>query len=151
MRATCEALWLVAALVACDTRHPAQDSGAPMQGRDADTPSMDASAGDEAQDAAPPRIVAMPDAGGPTIDPLQCHILCSAADGAGCKNRPDHQTCFDLCSLSIDRCPKLVMSLLDCFDPFPMYECDADGNLASTGCAQQLERVQACVADADAG
>ena len=139
------AVLLVLVLGACDSADTATDAGR--------TPSPDAAAHAPDTGAVPMSATdsAAPDVHAPYVDPLQCHLLCASADGADCANAPDHQTCFDLCERAIDRCPALVAALLACFGPVPIFVCDAEGNLASTDCAAELERVQQCAAQSDGG
>lgn len=136
-------LWtlLLGACGLADARH---DAGTTPSDRDANA-------------TLPPHATAMasdsgtPDTSIPFVDPLQCHLLCGSADAADCANAPDHQTCVDLCQRSIERCPALVVALLDCFGPVPTFVCDADDNLASTECGSELSVVQQCAAAGDAG
>lgn len=136
-------LWTLL-LGACDVADSRGDAG---NGRD----DRDANATHPAQAPAMASDSGASDASIPFVDPLQCHLLCTTADAADCASAPDHQTCFDLCERSIERCPALVMALLDCFGPVPAFVCDADGNLASTACASELSAVQQCAAASDAG
>lgn len=135
-------------LTACDSAESGTDAGeAIAHGHDASTTGTPHS-------APVPKVAAdsgAPDPQGPFVDPLQCHVLCGSADAADCANAPEHQACVDLCERAIDRCPALVVALLDCFGPVPAFVCDADGNLASTACASELSAVQACAAETDAG